>query len=202
MLRRPDEMIYSRHSQALLNLQEDIDDFELAWRISLKKCPRASYSKYCKDPSTLQYNNIARYSDQISRYLEYFSRECIHFIFYDDFKLSASDVYQNVLDFLSLDHDNRQEFPIVNANAKLRTKSIERLLKNPPKIVMRFMSQVKNFLGLKESGITKLLRTINEKNAKRLPISEELRLEIIEYYRPDIMRLQLITGRDLSHWLV
>lgn len=202
MLRRPDEMVYSRHSQGLLNLQEDIEDFEVAWKASLKGDFRTSYSKYCKDPSTLQYNNIARYSEQISRYQDYFSDGSIHYIFFDEFKAKTKVVYEEILRFLSLEPDGRQDFPIVNANASLRTKFIERLLKNPPKMIMKNMSRFKNILGINESGITKFLRSINEKSAKRKILSEEIRLEIIENYKLDMIRLQSITGRDLSHWLV
>ena len=52
------------------------------------------------------------------------------------------------------------------------------------------------------AGLLKRLRGIERRNlVKPPPLSPELRQELLEVYREDILRLQDMIGRDLSAWL-
>lgn len=199
MLRRPDEMVYSMHSQALVTLQEDIADFELAWNLSRKK--RSNYPRLCKEPKLLQYKEIANYGKQLKHVKKYFPDEQLHVVFYDDFKLDTMQEYNKVLQFLDLPPDGRQHFPTVNPNTQLRNERLGIFLKKPPAILVEFAAKLKNFLGIKKLGIHEKLTLLNQKTTQRKDLSEEIRSQIIENYRDDVATLSMLIGRDLTHWL-
>jgi len=45
----------------------------------------------------------------------------------------------------------------------------------------------------------RLLR-MNTFYAPRPPIRDAFRTEMVKYFRPDVVQLQELTGRDLTHW--
>lgn len=56
-------------------------------------------------------------------------------------------------------------------------------------------------LGIKELGILDTIRSFNTKVAAREPLSDDLRVEMIAEFTPDVQKLAQLIGRDLSHWL-
>ncbi len=202
MLRRPDEMVYSMHSQAVVTFQEDIKDFTKAWEVSSGKDKRCSYAKTCKEPRLLQYDQIAKYGEQLTNVQNYFPDDQVHVVFYDDFKSSTISEYSRVLDFLGLPATGRTHFPKVNPNTELRFKSLGAILKNPPAILMSVFSKVKGMLGIKKVGLRTRLTQVNQKKIMRRKLENETRQEIIDNYKEDIKLLASITNRDLAHWLI
>jgi hypothetical protein len=201
MLRRPDEMIYSMHSQGVVTLQENIENFEEAWALAVSKEQRNSFSKLCKEPKLLEYDKIAKYGEQIKRLLEYIPPSQLHIIFHDDFQSNTPEVYQNVLNFLEVTNDRRREFPRVNPNTELRSRFFGRLLKKPPKTLLRGASGIKQIFGIEKLGVKKALTQLNQKKTLREELSNSTKEAIIDCYREDIKLLEIITSRDLSHWL-
>ena len=199
MLRRPDEMVYSMHSQGVVTLQEDITDFEQAWRLSEIK--RSSYSKLCKEPKLLRYKEIAKYGEQLKHVKNHFPDEQLHIVFYDDFKSNTQMEYNKVLNFLRLPPDGRQYFPTINPNTQLRNESIGIFLKKPPVSLMLIVNKLKKLLGIEKLGIQEKLTLLNQKNVQREELKEEIRLEIVENYKDDVAALSKLTNRDLTHWL-
>ncbi len=201
MLRRPDEMVYSMHSQGVVTLQENIVDFEQAWKLSVSNTKRLSYSALCKEPRLLQYNQIAKYGKQLANVKSHFPDSQIHIVFYDDFKLNTSSEYKRVLQFLNLPLEERKTFPTVNPNTQLRNPKAGAILKKTSPTFMAGINRFKKILGIKKLGIKQKLRKLNEKKTERLPLSADLKQEIILVYKDDIELLAEITNRDLTHWL-
>jgi len=200
MLRRPDEMVYSMHSQGVVTLQENIKDFEDAWKLSIGNQTR-SYSNLCKEPLLLRYDQIAKYGKQLQNARKYFPDDQIHVVFFEDFKLKTAFTYNGILRFLNLETDGREHFPVVNPNTELRNEIIGTILKKKPVKLMPIIAQIKRLLGIEKLGIKKKLTHLNQKKIERNVLLESLRKEIITVYREDIELLASITGRNLSHWL-
>ena len=200
MLRRPDEMVYSMHSQAVVTLQEDISDFEEAWNLCISNQIRA-YPKLCKEPLLLQYDQIARYGTQLQNAKMFFPDNQIHIVFYDDFKSNTALSYEKILEFLNLPNDGRKHFPKVNPNTQLRNKAVGTILKKKPVTLMPVITTLKHLLGIEKLGVKKKLTELNQKTIERKKILESTRQEIISVYQEDINLLSSVTGKNLSHWL-
>jgi hypothetical protein len=201
MLRRPDEMVYSMHNQAVRNFSEDILEFDQAWRVSMNGNKRKSYSELCDEPSKLFYDQIARYAEQLERVYNYFPAEQVHVIFYDDFKERTQECYQKVLQFLDLPpHDI--DFKRVNESRVVRNRIIGKFLRKPPKAVLKFTGFIRKVTGIRNLRWREKLANANIKTVSREKLDESLRLQIVAAYRSDILKLQSLCRRDLSDWLV
>ena len=81
MLRRPDEMVYSMHNQAVVNFSEDILNFDQAWNTAIAGNHRTSWPDLCDERSKLDYHRIAMYSEQLERLYKYFPKRQVQVIF-------------------------------------------------------------------------------------------------------------------------
>lgn len=201
MLRRPDEMVYSMHNQAVVGFGEDILDFNEAWRVAINGNQRASFPKLCDEPSKLCYDRIARYAEQLERVYRHFPADQVHVVFYDDFKQRTEESYQQVLQFLGLPaHDI--DFKRINESRVVRNRIIGRFLRKPPKSVLQLTGLIRKATGIKSLGWRDKLARANVKTVARKKLDESVRIEIVDAYKSDILKLQLLCKRDLSDWLV
>ncbi|OED36847.1 hypothetical protein AB833_25915 [Chromatiales bacterium (ex Bugula neritina AB1)] len=201
MLRRPDEMVYSYHSQAIVSFSEDITDFELAWRTSKGPNPSRTIPKHCDEPKVLQYDQIAKYGDQLERLFSIFDRSQIMIILFDDFKSNTEKTYNDVLNFLELPPESLPSFEKINENKVITNKTIGRILTKPPGWLLQAIALFKRLLGIKNLNVRERLLNSVSRNAERTPLSLELRQEIIDNYREDILKTQRITNLSLEKWL-
>src|SRR5262249_30404024 len=109
MVRNPLEMIPSYHARLLFTLDEDVTDFEAAWRMQDLRAKGLAIPSRCRDPRLLQYAEIARVGSRLSDLVEIVGRERVKIVVFDDFAASPLTVYHDVLDFLELKHDDRSE---------------------------------------------------------------------------------------------
>ncbi|MCB1755466.1 MAG: sulfotransferase domain-containing protein [Gammaproteobacteria bacterium] len=201
MLRRPDEMVYSMHNQAVITFNDDILDFTQAWQSSLNNKKRASYPKLCKEPRLLDYNKIANYSAQIENVLKFFPKSQVFIIFYDDFKANTESVFSDTLSFLGIEQVPLGKFEKINKNRTIKNRVLGRFIKEPPQFMLKLASKIKTLLGIRKLGILSRLSALNSVETKRAELPEAVRLDIVNHYRSDILRLQTLAHRDLSDWL-
>lgn len=202
MLRRPDEMVYSFHSQALETFDEDVEDFTTAWKMAVGEEKRKKLPKYCQAPSVLAYDRICCYSEQLSRVQKHFPSEQIHIIFFEDFKRDTKNVYNSVLQFLGLEIVDNIVFEKINPNSLVRNKFIGQILQHPPAYLLWMLNVFKKAIGINKIGVREKLRALNRKVVPRKRLDDKIRADIVECYRDDISKLQDLTRRDLSNWLV
>src|ERR1700687_4738832 len=86
MLRNPVDMIYSLHSQHLYNGTEEIQDFAEALDAEEARKRGRRLPKNVPATERLFYREVARYTDQVDRYLKAFGDDNVKVIIYDDFK--------------------------------------------------------------------------------------------------------------------
>ena len=67
MVRNPAEMIYSLHNQKINSKDEDILDFQKAWKLSWERERGNFIPKKCKEKTTLYYHKIANYVEQFKK---------------------------------------------------------------------------------------------------------------------------------------
>jgi hypothetical protein len=201
MVRNPIKMIPSLHSQMLISFEEDVKDFEQAWQLQQKRSVGDNIPKTCRQPIFLQYAYAGRLGAQLERLFQVFDTSQIKVIVFDDFVSSTKQVYEETLSFLGVPSDGRVNFPQVKANRIYRYQKVSRFLRRPPKPVMDTYFRMKRFLNIDSPGFFQRINKLNSQKTERISISQEMKQELVETFREDILLLSHLLDRDLSHWL-
>jgi hypothetical protein len=198
MVRNPVEQIPSYHSQLLYTASEDIPDLEeaLAAEEPRKRGQRLP-AKPDRFPGKVYYRAMARYSEQLQRYLDVFPREQVHVIVYDDLKHDTPGVYRDTLRFLGVDPTFQAELKVINPNKRSRSRGMHTFVKNPAPVVKTLFSI---FPAATRFRIKKVLLKLITKYEPRAPISPALRQQLQAEFAPEVDRLSELLGRDLSSW--
>jgi len=196
LLRNPADMVLSIHAHHVYTGYQELEDFSAAYH-SVGRNVTASFRE------ELPYRRIARYGEQLSRYLDKFDADQIHVSLYEDLKRDPAGVYGGLMRFLGLQPGNPPDFRTHNAQRRVRSRRLARLhwyvqRKNAaaPSPSNALVSAVHR---ARHAGL-RVLRFINTAPT-RPSIDPAMRREIIADYRCDILKLSDLIGRDLSHWL-
>jgi hypothetical protein len=201
MFRNPIDMAYSLHSQLLYWSLETESDFESAWRLQERRARGLDLPLRIPSPLLIQYAEIGRFGTQAQRVLTHFPKEQVKLILFDDFAASPRKVYDEVMEFLEVPHDNRTAFPRINENKRARMAWLRDFYRKPPPLLHRAFRGLKQITGAE--GIVAVKRKIVELNTvkeHRSPLSPEFRAELAEAFREEVGLLARIMNRDLSHW--
>lgn len=201
MFRNPVDMVYSLHSQLLYVSEETVDDFETAWRLQDRRNRGMDLPRGSRGSFLLQYAEVGRFGTQAERLLSTFPRAQVKLILYDDFAASPGSVYDEVIDFLEIPHDNRTKFPRINDNKRARVAWLRDFLRKPPPPLRDTYRSVKRTVGGKRMDAIKSgIVARNTVKGRRPPLSPEFRAELVETFRDEVALLSRLLGRDLSHW--
>lgn len=200
MLRNPIDLAYAFHSQLLYGLSENEPDFERAWAMQNERASGQRIPPLAREPSFLQYREVARLSVQVQRFLNVFPREQVHIIFFEDFTSDPGSTYRGVLNFIGVEDDGRTDFARINANRIYRNALFAKLLNRPPPWASRLAHRIKRTVGIHHIGLLEPFRRANSVVGKRPPLSPELRRLLSEDFRDEITTLSQLVGRDLSDW--
>lgn len=202
MLRNPIEMVPSLHAQLIYSADEDILDFDEAWSATELRKKGKSILEYTRDVKILYYTEIAKYAEQLLNVKKYFPDEQIKVILFDDFKHDTKKTYEDVLDFLNVSQNGKIDFPRINENTKPKSAFLNRYIKRNALPIVQIYLKIKNIMGIKGGlGLLGKVHDLNTMKVKRKDLSEEMKLEIINNYRSDILKLSSLLNKDLSDWL-
>jgi hypothetical protein len=201
MIRDPVEMLYSLFCQLTYTSDEEAPDFETAWRLQEvrrqgKELPASGF-----ESMLLQYGELGKHAKHIVRVLERAPADQLKVVVYDDFAANPRRVYEDVLAFLSIESDQREVFPRVNANKVHRLGLVGKFVMQPPVALLRLASTVKRFTGIERLNVLTTLLSLNTKVEPRPPLREGFRRELAGYFRSDVARLEELLGRELDGWL-
>lgn len=202
MLRRPDDMIHSLHSQLVLTHDETLNDLGKAWDKCASRRLGLDIPKTCKDGSMLLYDEVAKYGRQVENVLRFFSKNDVKVIFYEDLEKNVNKVYLEVLQFLMVSENPLQSYDVMNKNSNYRCRTVSVLLRHPPDIIVRIAKYLKGRLSLSFGAARGWLIKANSIENERMPLDPVIRSRIIENYLDDIVLLESILGRELTHWKV
>lgn len=200
MLRSTIEYIYSYHSQLLLNTDENIDNFQIAWKLEKERKEGKHIPKTCRCQKLLYYRDIGKLGEQVEKVLKIFPKEQVLFLLMDDMKKDMRQVYLDTLNFLGVEDDGKKDFPKINENKKHKLKVIGQLRNNPPKTLLRIIQKIKKVLRIENMSLTKHLYEMNTQVVQRESLSLDFRQELLNEFLGDIEKLEKLIGRDLSHW--
>jgi hypothetical protein len=200
ILRNPVDMVHSLHAQFVYAGAEGILDFEAA--LEAESDGGRSGAGPPQRPRLLRdgsYRSVARYAEQLKRYLDVFGAERVHIILFDDLARDSAGVYRELCSFIGVSPNFSPEFQIVNPNKRVRSPGLRELLERPPPFARWTVravttSGVRHFLYWKT-------RQLNTKYKPRPPMAPELRRRLERELAPEVEKLANLLGRDLGHWL-
>ena len=199
MLRNPVDMIYSLHSQLLYSGSEDVEDFEKALNIEAERRRGLRLPAKPYPVEGLFYQEVGKYTDQVSRYLNAFEAEKVKIIIYDDFKDHPARVCRETFDFLGVSPTFEPEIRVINPNKRDRSKGVRTFLDAPPPSLVRKLARPLMTPEIRHK-LFATLRRLNTEYLPRPPLREELRRQLQSEFAPDVERLSHLLGRDLTSW--
>lgn len=212
-LRDPLSMLPSLHSRLLVTGDENIRDFRTAWDLVDERAKGRSIPKSAIDPRFLRYDEAGKLGENVERFLGAVGRERCHIVLFDDLSADPEGSYRDMCRFIGIEPWQGTDLKPQRINKTIRIGWLQRLLKRPPKAVRSALAGEKFHKREKEIGSTdsKMLTTIfavrkrlldwNKVPAKREPLDPEVRQQIIDRLRNDVILLSRVIDRDLSHWL-
>ncbi|WP_022671139.1 sulfotransferase family protein [Hippea alviniae] len=146
------------------------------------------------------YKDVGLYYNQVKAYLENF--ENVKIYLYDDLMNNRLGVVQDIYRFLEVD-DN---FVPESLNEKFNVSGIpkNRFLHeflSKDSLVKKLIRPVVRTVMPDREKRQKLINKIMQKNLKKPKMKPETREYLKQFYKEDILKLQDLINRDLSHWL-
>lgn len=137
------------------------------------------------------YTELGLYSHQIEAYLNNFSK--VKIIFFQDLLSDQQMVYGQVLKFLSLEdyHLNERRKSNVTVEPNFALKFLRKT-----GIVNKFKSKINLKNWKKFKRVTKHI--LYKKSDKK--ISKSMKKKMNEFYKRDIKKVEMLTGRHLQDW--
>jgi hypothetical protein len=178
IFREPVEFLHLFHSAARFALGEHIEDFETAIAAEKDRRKGRGFGKRVITPSWLFYSKFAKYSEKTNRFRSYSIRRK------DDFRTNTPGIYQEVLQFLSVEPNVSPPFEIVNPNKQLRWPLLKKYTLDSP------------YFRLKDFYRSKMV-----KYASRQPLEEAFKLKLMQQFKPEVEKLSDFLKKDLvSKW--
>lgn len=143
-----------------------------------------------------QHQTLGFYSQQLTHYYGRFPQEHIRVYLYDDLKKDAQGLMRDIFDFLEVDATFEPDMSKkVNVSGITRSQWLRKFLNRP--------DPIKNVLKplLPKRFRKSLVQKAKSGNLVRPTISPEIRHQLTQVYRDDILMLQDLIDRDLSTWL-
>ena len=143
------------------------------------------------------------YATHLKRWLEYFSRDQIHIVLYDQLKNDPAAVERELYEFLQLDSlSNHQQLAKSNPSYVYRSQGTEQARRAVLKLA-RGLKLEKAYRGVvSKSGLQSAYRKMNRTSPQQLipEIKEDTLQSLAELFLPEIIELEKMLDIDLSAW--
>ncbi len=183
MKREAASFVASLHSQLVFS-GEEVDDLETAWFREKRRLQDVDIAQLRSLESLSNwkcaYPELANQKKYIDCYKSTFGKDNVLVVDQEDFIENPKKIYTDVLVFLGVDDDNRNEFPVINANKKCRFNIIRSFLNVAKRSerAISFSRSLKKILGLGSFGICLWIEKKNSVASRRDPIPDHLKNEI------------------------
>ena len=141
-----------------------------------------------------QYIEVSKYAKQIQRYLDFFEKENILLIDYEDFKSNASETVDQACNFLNI----RTEFA-ADVNAKHNTFIMPK--NKVIRFIYSFVSLRKILTFLFPIYLVKNIRGFLFKSGEKPELLKETRSQLRKIFNDDIIKMEEVLGEDYSKWI-
>lgn len=142
------------------------------------------------------YQQRGFYARQLEQYFKAFGAENIQVYLYEDLAANSLAVAQEIYRFLSVDATFRPDLTRENVSGVPKNKRIQRLLTQD-----NFLKAVIKPLVPKQLRRGMVDKVKQQNLGKKPTLLPEIRQQLADLYREDVLHLQDLIGRDLSGWL-
>ena len=185
MLRDPIERAFSHYLMDYrLGLISDSFENVLA-KISKHKNAHLFYQQYIE---------VSKYAKQIQRYLDFFKKENILFIDYEDFKKNVSKTVDQVYNFLNIS----TEF-VADINTKHNTFIMPK--NKIIRLIYSFVFLRKILTFLSPTYLVKSIRVLLFKSDKKPELLKETRSLLSIIFNDDIKKMEEVLAKNYSKWI-
>ena len=185
MLRDPIERAFSHYLMDYrLGLISDSFENVLA-KISKHKNAHLFYQQYIE---------VSKYAKQIQRYLDFFKKENILFIDYEDFKKNVSKTVDQVYNFLNIS----TEF-VADINTKHNTFIMPK--NKIIRLIYSFVFLRKILTFLFPTYLVKNIRVLLFKSDKKPELLKETRSLLSIIFNDDIKKMEEVLAKNYSKWI-
>ncbi|MDB9520293.1 sulfotransferase [Roseofilum reptotaenium CS-1145] len=143
------------------------------------------------------------YGEHLSYFFDNFDAHQTRVLLYDDLRKNSQEFMRSIYQFIGVDETYKPDTSKRAQVAKLpKNQTFNKILNTPNPLRKTTAKVLNNLLPTSVvQGFRQGLMNLNQSQEKVPPLSEEKRPELIEFYREDILKLQELINRDLSHWL-
>jgi hypothetical protein len=193
ILRQPADRAYSHY---VFMAQHDWDlapSFEAALAMEDRRRQEGWHSD-------VFYKEGGYYSAQLRVYFDLFGQKQIKVYLYEDWHKTPEAVLRDLFRFLEVNENFRPELRRSNISLVPRNRQLHRLAIRPKRIERALTPIIP--APARRLAISALRRFNSKYNLVPPPrLDPEIRQRLTNMYREDILKLQDLIGRDLSHWL-
>jgi hypothetical protein len=141
-----------------------------------------------------QYIKVSKYAKQIQRYLDFFEKENILFVDYEDFKKNGSEIVFQVYDFLNIS----TEF---GANINTKYNAFKMPKNNGIRFIYSFVFLRKILTYLLPKYLVNNISVFLFKVDRKPKLSMETRSLLTKIFKDDIKKLEEILSNDYLKWI-
>ncbi len=197
IIRNPIDLVLSLHAQLVYTGSEKKLDFEDAWKSQKERRVGRGIPASCRDPKWLFYSDWGMQGAALKSIYDVVGKDSVKVILFDDFVSDTRSVYMDVLSFLDVDDDGRNDFPVVNERKYVAFPVIQSFLG----ISANYSRKLGRIIGVTGGfGIARIVSKVNATTRRNVPYSAN-REWLREYFSDDVKLLGSLVGKDLAHWL-
>jgi hypothetical protein len=196
VLRNPVDRAYSQYwhhvRQELVSssFEEELEEEE-------KRLQEGWRGFYPGEEPPSYYIKSGHYAEQVARFLKVFGSDSVRIYLFEDLVTDAEGVCRDVFSFLGVNPDQPVDVRrIYNVSGPVRNALLGRLITRR----LRIKEVIKRVVPI--SWLRLVREWVLQRNVARVPeMRPETRRRLQELFREDVVYIQELTGRDLSHWL-
>jgi hypothetical protein len=187
------------HSSYLKYVQDGVERRTFSQAIREERSgagPRSMFGPY-------NYLRAGYHARNLTPYFEAFPRDRIAVILFEDFARDTEATLRQILDFLGVGTAFVPDCSLKhNASGIPRSRTLHRLLDRSRSARSGPARWAKDRLAASgKSPLISLAVKLRNANLKKPALPPSLRDELTELFQDDVIALQSMIGRDLSHWL-
>jgi hypothetical protein len=141
------------------------------------------------------YTEMGFFAKQLQTYLDLFGRQQLLVRLYDDLRADAGRVVKDIYEFVGVSNFRADVSTRHNLGGRPRRNWLQRIIvkPNPAKILLKAVVPATVRHRVRDG--------IADWNTEKPRLDPHVRSELTQMYREDILKLQELIDRDLSHWL-
>ncbi|MEO6131122.1 MAG: sulfotransferase domain-containing protein [Saprospiraceae bacterium] len=148
-----------------------------------------------------QYLRMSDYFQTLSLYHQHFSRDQIFLIWFEDIQNRPAELLHEVFLFLKVDpaFQPKKIHKKSNPARVSRSAALQKIIRHI-KLALIGLGLSGLLKKIKMAGLGDFVMKMSSRTLPKTPIPGEIKNYILSEFHEDIIKLEKLTGKDLSHW--